>query len=143
MTHHIEKIDIKALEGQWNSLVELVNKNDDKRHVVAMEIVEHVTDISNTVTDIVTRWDADIEKADLDYQGMPAAVLDYIDELIAVDKLKNAQDIIALFETGELRGIVDANNQIDKEALAVFERKIKKTVDNKPVATSTNDEEIF
>jgi hypothetical protein len=146
MAFQIEKIDVKGLNEQLVALTKHVQENNDQRYAVAMEIVETVTDIANTVSDVVKKWDDATDKAGLNYDDMPSSVLDYIDDLITEDKIKSAQDIIALFETGDLAGIIDSNNQINKERLAAFEKKISKAANAEKKQSNTqaaDDEELF
>ena len=76
-----------------------------------MSALENVEDYIGALSDTILKWDDQIESEGLNYADFPPSVVDYIDELIAADKIKSAQDIIALFETGELKGIVADDNK--------------------------------
>lgn len=138
MAHQIEVIDVTDLRNKCETLAQNFDPGDGQKYVLAMEIVESLTDIANTVSEVVAKWDNDVEKAHLDYDGLPNSVLDYIDARITADELKSAKDIIDLFENGELKGIVNADDTINNAALAAFEQRLQHSN-----TTSVNDEDIF
>lgn len=137
MAHQIEVIDVTDLRNKCTTLAQNFDPADGQKYVLAMEIVETLTDIANTVSEVVTKWDNDVERAKLDYEGLPNSVLDYIDARIVADELKSAKDIINLFENGELKGIVNADDTINVVALTAFEQRLQHTT------ASTTDEDIF
>lgn len=117
---------------------------NEKITATCQRVINTLTDIENytaIMSDTILKWDKKIEDNDFtkNHAELPPIILDYIDKKIEDRELTNAKDIIALFETGELKKILKADNTFDQKALA----KLKKSLTKKQGKILTVDDDIF
>ena len=120
----VDIIDVDALNVAIKVVKETAAKSEtlEEKCMRALSVINRLDGASEALAGAMLRWDSQITENDLSYSNFPPVIIDFIDDQIEAGKVNNAQDIINLFENGELKGIV-ANDTIDKDALAKFQKK--------------------
>jgi len=120
----VDIIDVDALNVAIKVVKETAAKSEtlEEKCMRALSVINRLDGASEALAGAMLRWDSQITENDLSYSNFPPAIIDFIDDQIEAGKVNNAQDIINLFENGELKGIV-VNDTIDKDALAKFQKK--------------------
>ena len=140
----IDKIDLK----QFSVMIQNFKKdfesfNTEQKYQTATKLLDISSETSDALDNMREKWDSAIEDSGIDYGDFPPSVLDYLDKQLVVGKIKSAQDIIDIFETGELKDLVDSNDKINEKALKAFEKKHAKKTEDKPIAPSDDVEDVF
>jgi hypothetical protein len=120
----VDIIDMDALNVAIKVVKDTAAKSEtiEEKCKRALSVINRLDDATEALTGAMLRWDSQISENELSYTNFPPVIIDFIDDQIEAGKVSNAQDIISLFEKGELKGIV-VNNAIDKDALAKFQKK--------------------
>lgn len=134
MDFQVEKIDIKKMKEKYDTILQ--NTDEDDAYNEAMVLLQQLIDTVKTIPIILDDWSAKADELGWSYDGVPPIILDYIDECIGEGEVGEdtmANDIIAMFETGSLKGLVNADGEIDKKLLEGFTKKRTKELKKKRV----------
>jgi hypothetical protein len=139
-------LDIPKLQEETKATLELVKGDADyaKKQEAVYQTVTKLADLSTVLSDILIDWDHALSEANLVVNKVPPTLLDYLDELIIKNKITSPQEIIFLFEKGELKDIVTEENEIDHDALAKLGRSMKRAGKKQKKVVEEEDEfDIF
>lgn len=117
---------------------------EDERNILDEEILafmRDLTDVMAALSAAFEEWQGMIEKHDLTIEHLAPSIIDFIDQKITNGQASSVKDIVALFEEGELRGIITANDEVDADVLDALEKKIAKKA--KTTQTFEDEEDIF
>lgn len=93
------------------------------------------------ISELFDEWNTEIDENNLVIEQITPVMIDYIDKKITDGQISSVKDIIALFETGEMKGLITADDTIDTEAVAAFEKKYLKQT--KTPKQFEDEEDIF
>jgi hypothetical protein len=137
---NIEYVDVDRLKMSLKVLKETAGSKEDtvSRCERALKAMEGTTEVITAMTATLEKWNGEVQRLGLDYDQIPSSIIDHVDGLVAAGKIANYEDIIRLFEDGELKGIItDAG--VDRNALTAFESKHTK----KPGKPLSVEDDIF
>jgi hypothetical protein len=144
----VDLIDVEALNIRLKVIKDTMNapikagapdQDQVERYQRVIEFTAHLEGITDALAKTVENWDNKVAALSVvDIEKIPPSIIDYIDAQAEAGKINNAKDILALFETGELKGIV-VNDEIDPKILAAFEKKHHKGTGK----ALTPDDEVF
>jgi len=118
MSFQVEKIDLQELKDKYHKVLQ--ETNEDRAREETVDLIQILLDSAKTIPVIVDKWITQTETMNLGLDGVPPAVLDYIDDQIIERGLLEEElqpAIIEMFESGSLKKIFDKNGKINQEAL--------------------------
>jgi flagellin-specific chaperone FliS len=124
----IDIIDMDSIDSSIKVIRDMAGKDEDfeQKCFRIVNTMDKIDECQLAIANMITKWDELMHENGIAQTEIPPVILDYIDEQIDSDKISTAADIIKLFESGVLKDIVKADDTIDRDAVAKFQKKIGK-----------------